>query len=369
LNSGFKILLLPLSFLYGLITLFRNVLYTCGVFKVTRFDVNTIGVGNLAMGGAGKTPLVEYFIRLLKKDFKVSVLSRGYKRKTRGFVLADNNSTASDIGDEPLIYKSKYDVQVAVDNKRVNGVKNLISLKVKPPDVILLDDVFQHRAIKCGLNIVVSDYNNPFFSDHMFPYGTLREYKRGIRRADVIIISKTPDSISPIEIRNIIKDVKPGAHQRLFFSYLKYGELYAINNIDSKIDTLKELYKLTVVSFAGIANATPMINYLKEYANDVKHLPFNDHHNYSVRDLFEIERFYLSLEGEHKILVTTEKDFMRLQNEETKEMALKMNIFILPVEVTFKDCEEEFNELILAYVRSTKISNNKYASSHNPSGY
>ncbi len=360
MNPGLKILLSPIAFIYGVITLLRNRLYDGGFLKVTRFDVHTIGVGNLSVGGAGKTPLVEYLIKLLRQEEpKLATLSRGYKRKTSGFLIADENSTAEDIGDEPLIYKYKYNVQVAVDGNRVNGVKKLIANQ-NSPKVILLDDVFQHRAIRCGLNIVVSDYNNLYFNDTMLPAGTLREFKSGIIRADLIIITKTPERTSPVDIRNIIKDVNPKAHQQVFFSYLKYGELYSITNINDKIDTLNDLFRFRIISFAGIANAQPMVNYLKEYAADVKHLPFSDHHEFSIKDLEDIERYYNSFEGGNKILVTTEKDFMRLKNKHIWPIAQRMNIYVLPVEVTFKDKEEEFNQTILKYVRANRIYHQKY---------
>lgn len=361
-NKLVKILLLPIAYLYGLITLLRNVLYDWRVLREKRFDVHSIGVGNLAVGGAGKTPLVEYLIRLLlKENFSIATLSRGYKRKTHGFVLADDNSTAEDIGDEPLIYKSKYKVQVAVDAFRVNGMKNLLALGEKAPKVILLDDVFQHRALKCGLSIVVTEYHNLFYNDVMLPSGTLREFKMGINRADIIVVTKTPDRTSPIDIRNILKDINPKAHQRLFFSYLKYGELYSIHNPTDTIDTLNDLYRFRVISFAGIANAEPMVNYLKEYSAETRHLPFPDHHDYSLKDLEDIEKYYNSFEGGNKILVTTEKDLMRLKNPQLWDVAKRMNIYVLPVDVTFKDKEAEFNELVMKYVRTNRIYHEKYS--------
>lgn len=361
MNNGLKILLLPISYLYGVITFLRNSLYDWRILKEKKFDVHTIGVGNLAVGGAGKTPLVEYLIRLLLNEQpNIATLSRGYKRKTSGFILADESSTAEDIGDEPLIYKTKYPVRVAVDASRANGIKNLLALGKEAPKIILLDDVFQHRSVRCGLNIVVSDYHNLYFNDLMLPSGTLREFKSGIVRADIIIISKTPDKTSPVEIRNILKDVNPKAHQRVFFSYLKYGELFSIHNTQDKLDTLNDLFRFRVISFAGIANAQPMVNYLKEYAAETRHLPFPDHHEYSLKDLEDIERYYESFEGSNKILVTTEKDLMRLKNDAVWDIAKRMNIYILPVEVNFKDKEEEINGLILNYVRTNRIYHQKY---------
>lgn len=362
MNNGIKILLFPIAILYGIITLIRNRLYDWHFLPEKKFDVHTIGVGNLAVGGAGKTPLVEYLIRFLtKEEPRIATLSRGYKRKTSGYVLADNTSTAEEIGDEPLIYKTKYKVSVAVDASRVNGVKNLCKLEYDAPKIILLDDVFQHRAIKCGLNLVVSDYNNLYVHDHMLPAGTLREFKSGINRADIIIVSKTPERTSPVEIRAILKDINPKAHQQVFFSYLKYGELYSISNFNEKIDTLNDLYRYRIISFAGIANADPMVNYLKEYSAELRHVSFDDHHEYSLKDLEDIGRYYDSFEGGNKLLVTTEKDLMRLKNKLTWEIAQRMNIYILPVEVTFKDKEEEFNESILKYVRTNRIHHQKYS--------
>lgn len=361
MNTGLKILLLPFAVIYGFITAFRNWLYDWHFLKQKKFDIHTIGVGNLAVGGAGKTPMVEYLIKLLRTEgVRLATLSRGYKRKTSGFLLADKDSTAEDIGDEPLMYKYKYDIQVAVDGNRVRGVKKLLTSET-PPKIILLDDVFQHRAIKCGLNIVVSDFNKLFFEDVMLPSGTLREFKGGIKRADVIVISKTPERTSPVEIRNVIKDIKPLAHQKVFFSYIKYGELFSISNSSEKIDTLKDLFRFRIIAFTGIANAAPMINYLKEYAADVKHLPFEDHQEYTPKHLQDIERYYHSLQGGNKLLVTTEKDLMRLKNNSIWHIAERMNIFVLPIEITFKDKEEEFNNLILKYVRTNRIHHQKYS--------
>lgn len=362
MNNGLKIALYPLAFLYGMVTLFRNRLYDWHFLKEKKFDIHTIGVGNLAVGGAGKTPMIEYLIKLLQNEkVNVATLSRGYKRKTSGFVLATKNSSAEEIGDEPLIFKTKYDLEVAVDANRVNGIKQLMKLEPQAPKVILLDDSFQHRSLKCGLTILVSDYYNLYFKDHMLPSGTLREFKGGVIRADIIIVSKTPEKTSPVEIRTILKDIHPKAHQRVFFSYLKYGELYEVNNPDHKLDTLNDLFRYKVISFAGIANADPMVSYLKEYAAEIRHLPFADHYEYSPKDLEDIERYYQSFEGGNKILVTTEKDLMRLKNPNVWQIAQRMNIYILPVETAFKDKETEFNELIFKYVRTNRIQYEKYS--------
>lgn len=361
MNQGLKIALMPLAWVYGFITAIRNYFYDWRLLTEHRFEKHTIGVGNLAVGGAGKTPLVEYLIRLLMNENKsVATLSRGYKRKSKGFVLATDESTADDIGDEPLIYKTKYQVTVAVDANRVNGIKKLMGVP-NAADVIVLDDVFQHRAVRTGLNILVSDYHNLFFKDVMLPAGTLREYTKGMNRADVIIVSKTPDRITPIELRNIVKDIKPLPHQQVFFSYLQYGELYAINNPNDTLSTLNDLYRYTVISFTGIANAEPMVNYLKEYAGDCKHLPFDDHHAFIAKDLEDIQRYYDTFQNGSKVLVTTEKDLMRLRHPDVWHIASSMNIYILPVEVTFRDKTNEFDNLIHTYVHRNKFHHEKYS--------
>jgi tetraacyldisaccharide 4'-kinase len=353
--------LYPLSLIYGLVVFVRNKLFDTGILKEYKPDIHTIGVGNLAVGGAGKTPLVEYLIKLLlQNEFKLATLSRGYKRKTSGYILADPSSTADDIGDEPLIYKTKYPIEVAVDANRLNGVKKLAALEQKP-NVILLDDVFQHRYIRCGLNIVVSDFSHPFFSDHLLPYGTLREQKIGLVRADIVIISKTPERTTPIELRNVLKDVKAGPHQQVFFSYLKYGDLYSITDPLLKLEVEKELFKFHVMALTGIANATPMITYLKEFANEVYHFPFDDHHEYIPKELEDIQRYYEQINKTYKIIITTEKDLMRLKNSNIWPIVKNMNMFVLPVEVSFKDKEEEFNQIILKYARTNRFHHKKYS--------
>lgn len=355
-----KIPLLPLALIYGIAVYFRNRLYDLGFIKAYSPQKHTICVGNLSVGGSGKTPHVDYLIRLLKNEYKVATLSRGYKRKTTGFIIADDKSTSADIGDEPLLYKTNHpDITVSVEGNRVKAVKKLTALEGSP-DVILLDDAFQHRPIKCGLNILISEFDNLYFNDFLLPYGRLREGKGGAHRADIIIISKTPEKTTPVEIRNVVKDVKALPHQHVFFSYLKYGELYSISNAEEKISTLNDLFRYRLVVFTGIANAEPMITYLKEYSAGVSHLPFGDHHDFTETDINNIQKYYEGFEGGNKLLVTTEKDLMRLKQPGIWAIAERMNIFVLPVEVTFKDKTEEFNEIILKYVRTNRIYHQKY---------
>ncbi|MBK7667090.1 MAG: tetraacyldisaccharide 4'-kinase [Sphingobacteriaceae bacterium] len=341
--------------MFGLVTFIRNRLYDLGFIKSHHPLKHTICVGNLSVGGSGKTPHVEYLINLLKSEYTLATLSRGYKRKTSGYIIANDKSTAEDIGDEPLLYKTKHpDLTVCVEVNRVKGVKKLAEHEPSP-HVIILDDAFQHRPIKCGLNIVVSEYENLYYNDFLMPVGRLRESKSGMHRADIIVISKTPEKTTPVEIRNVLKDVKPLPHQHVFFSYLKYGDLYSISNINETVNTLQDLFRFRLIVFTGIANPSPMITYLKEYSAGVSHLPFDDHHDYTVADIANIQKYYESFEGGNKLIVTTEKDLMRLKTPEIWAIAERMNIFVLPVEVTFKDKAEEFNEIMLKDVRTNRI--------------
>lgn len=356
-----KIFFFPFALLFGIVTAFRNTLYNWQILKSKTFDIHTICVGNLAVGGTGKTPHVEYLIRLLKDDFKIATLSRGYKRKTSGFIIASDSSTSSEIGDEPLQYKTKYpDITVSVDSRRVRGVTKLMEYQ-NQLKVVILDDAFQHRAIKCELNMVVSEYNNLYIHDMLMPSGYLRESKSGIERADIIIVSKTPENASAIDIRNIIKDLKPAAHQKLFFSWIKYGELIGFNNPHETIDTLNDLFRYRIIVFTGIANPEPMVTYLKEYASGIKHISFSDHHQFTEENIQHIKSELNSIEGGNKIVVTTEKDAMRLKDGHINELVNTLPLYVLPIEVDFKDKTQEFNETILQYVKTNKFYHKKYS--------
>ncbi len=356
-----KILLFPFAVIYGIITSLRNLLYDWKFLKSKSVDIHTICVGNLAVGGTGKTPHVEYLINILQNDFKIAILSRGYKRKTSGFIQATNLSTAFDIGDEPLQYKTKNpQLEVCVDANRVNGIKKILEFP-EPPKVVILDDAFQHRALNCELKIVISEYNNLYLNDCMMPAGYLRESKKGIERADIIIVSKTPDKTTAIEIRNVIKDLKPLAHQQLFFTWLKYAELKGFQNPTDTIDTLNDLFRYRIVAFTGIGNPQPMITYLKEYASDVKHIQFPDHHRFTIQDIADVRAQLDAIEGGNKIVVTTEKDAMRLRGTDLQDIANTLPLYVLPIEVDFKDKTQEFNDTIINYVRTNKFYHKKYS--------
>lgn len=343
------ILLYPFSLIYGVITFFRNKLYDWSLFKSKEFDFPVIVVGNLNVGGVGKTPHIEYLIRLLN-HYKLATLSRGYKRDTKGFYLANNTSTACEVGDEPLQFKSKFnDIVVAVDEKRVRGIQ---TIKNKFPDtqIILLDDAYQHRAVKPGINILVTDYSRLYINDTTLPSGRLREWSMGSNRADIIIVSKTPDVLSPIDIRRIKEDLKPKPYQEIFFSYTKYKELQAFTPFAKTID-LNEEKNNTVLLVTGIAKPDSLYYYLKLRYNSVEHIKYEDHHPFSAKDLDHIKNEFAQLYGKNKIIITTEKDIMRLSLPEIFNELKELPIFYIPIEICFHgNDQEEFDTKILKYV-------------------
>lgn len=318
----------------------------------------------MCAGGSGKTPHVEYLINLLKKEYKVATLSRGYKRKTNGFVLADKNATADTIGDEPMIFHTRHeDIQVAVDGNRVRGIETLLRESTSP-DVIILDDAFQHRAVKAGLNILLTDYSDLYIHDTYLPAGYLRESKANSMRADIIIVTKTPDKATNVDLKSVIKDIKPFPYQHLFFSYLKYGNLYHFAKPAEIIKPALELFKYNVLLFSGIANPKPLHTFVKEYANDTEVKVFPDHHNYSASDIDQLITSFENISGENKLLITTEKDAVKFITAPFAERIKNLPLFVLPVEIDLRSKTDEFNELILKYARANKIYHRKYSESN-----
>jgi tetraacyldisaccharide 4'-kinase len=359
LRDLLRILLFPFSLVYGGVTWLRNTLYDTKVFKQTTFDeVKTICVGNLIAGGAGKTPHTEYILRILQKEQSVATLSRGYKRKTSGFLVVEQDTTPEQSGDEPLQIKQKFpSAFVAVDENRVKGVKRILTQK--NADVILLDDAFQHRKIKCGLNILLTEYDNLFSNDELLPAGRLRESKKGYLRADIVIVTKTPEYATPIDLRGVMKEINVRPYQNLYFSYIKYAHPYNLFDKKETINIPMHLFNCNVLLVTGIANPKPMLTYVKEYAEDVVHKAFPDHHRFTSDDILSVKQAYDQIENENKIIMTTEKDATRLISfsEEFKDVS----IFVLPIEIDFKTKTEEFNEQIIKYVRANKIHHRKYS--------
>jgi tetraacyldisaccharide 4'-kinase len=331
-------LLYPISLLYGLITNLRNYLYENGIFESNQFDTPTIIVGNLSVGGTGKTPQIEYLIRLLKNNFKVAVLSRGYKRKSEGFMVADNTVDAEIIGDEPFQYFKKFDkIIVSVDADRSNGIEQLEFLK-NPPEVILLDDAFQHRKVKGGLNILLTSYSNLYVNDFMLPTGNLRENKKGARRAEIIIVTKCPSDLSEKEQKKIIKKLRPTIYQNVFFTYIEYD---TILKGDNSIN-ISELNNKEVILVTGIANSTPLVKHLHNEGIIFKHLEYGDHHNFTDKDLEKIK----TIQSNNKVVLTTEKDYVRIFDKLKK-------LYYLPIETKFINRKSDFDNIIKKYVEQS----------------
>jgi len=311
-------ILFPLAFLYWLITFIRNWLYDKGIFKSSSFDIPIIAVGNLSVGGTGKTPQIEYLIRLLSDNYKVAVLSRGYKRTTEGFILADKNATASSIGDEPFQFYSKFpNIQVAVDANRKNGIENLLQLP-KKPDVILLDDAFQHRKVKAGFYILLTAYDDLFCDDYILPFGNLREPSSGKKRADMIIVTKCPNDLSELTQQKIREKLK--VKQQVFFTTIQYDDYVFGNECQLLVSEIQSESKVLV---AGIAKPKLFFDFLKNEEDET--LVFPDHHHFSKQDCEQI----LAKANGRKI-ITTEKDFVRLNG-----LLPKAQLFYLPIKSTF----------------------------------
>lgn len=342
-----KVLLSPLSLLYGVITGARNFLFRTGLLKSRHFKVPIICVGNITVGGTGKTPHTEMLIAELKKEFRVACLSRGYKRKTSGFVLATADSTAREIGDEPKQIKQKFpDIIVACDSKRVRGIEKLMALP-EPPEVIVLDDAFQHRYVQADKNIVLMDYNRPVYQDMLLPAGRLRENMTALKRADYIICTKCPAQLLPIERRIVSKHLKIKPYQQLFFTTQTYGSIRQLGGETASIAPGKSS---TILCVTGIAQPAPYIAYLKTLAAKVVALPFADHHDFSERNIKEIERKFEEISSREKYIFTTEKDAVRLQEMKLPNN-LKRHIYYVPVTPAFLQREDILLHEISEYVR------------------
>ncbi|MDO9512818.1 MAG: tetraacyldisaccharide 4'-kinase [Bacteroidales bacterium] len=333
-----SVLLYPFGLFYGLIMAIRNLLYDFRIIKSHEFDFPVISVGNLTMGGTGKTPHVEYLIRKLSKSHHIAIISRGYGRKTRGFILADNNSSCGEIGDEPLQYVRKFkNITVAVDENRVKGIRKLKSLKPEI-DIIICDDAFQHRRLKAGLSILLTDFHLPFNKNYVFPAGNLREFRSGYKRSDIIIVTKT-ERVMPILLRKIvIQEISPLPHQQLFFSHVTYGQLIPITE---EANNFRIVSNLNVVLFTGISNPYPLERHLTEGGNKIEHIQFRDHHSYSVSDMHRIVNLYKTMLGGNKVIITTEKDAMRLLKTKLIEILNDLPVYYLPIEIKLHRPYEE----------------------------
>ena len=351
------IFLYPLSWIYGLVVYLRNQMYDLGIFKTREFEIPVISIGNITVGGTGKTPQVEYLVELLKDKYEVSTLSRGYKRKTKGFRLVETTSTAIEVGDEPLQIKNHYPmITVSVCENRVTGVEKLLSVSnPKIPDVVILDDAFQHRKITAGINILLIDYNRQISKDTLLPAGLLREGVAQMRRANIIVFTKCPNEVTPIMRRIQQKEVRLKPYQSLFFTTLKHGNIKPVfdgSELDQSFYTDKSW---SMLMLTGIASPNIMLNHLKQYSKKVEIFSFPDHYYFSKNDIIAVMQKFDALNNNRKIIVTTEKDVMRIKDMTDLPEEFKHNLYYLPVKVKFLDeGENEFNKKILNYVGENK---------------
>jgi tetraacyldisaccharide 4'-kinase len=336
----FRFLLFPFAILYDFVTSIRNFFFDTRVFSQTSFKTPVIVVGNLSVGGTGKTPQIEYLIRLLKDNYQTAVLSRGYGRKTKEFILLNDTHLAIDVGDEPLQYFKKFkNVDIAVDVNRVAGVKSLIANNT--PDVILLDDAFQHRKVKGSFYVLLTKFDDLFVDDFLLPTGGLRESRQGAKRADIILVTKCPEKLSK-DAQDFIKQKLLQFHKKVFFTSI----LYADTLLGSMEIATSKLKNFEVLLITGIANPAPLKNYLKSLNVQFQHLEFSDHHHFSDKEIERIENKFKEMPSS-KIIITTEKDYVRLRDK-------IQDISYLPIETTFLNNENEaFNTLIKSHLKET----------------
>ena len=354
--EAFRFLLFPFALLYGLVVRARNFLFNIKLLPSERFDIPVISVGNLIAGGSGKTPMVEYLVRLLGENSTIATLSRGYKRKTRGFRLAGENETVETLGDEPLQYHQKFDLlHVAVCEKRREGIRELLK-NVDGLEVVILDDAFQHRFVNPKLSILVTDYFKLYHRDWLLPYGRLREPISGRKRADIIVVTKTPRIFSPIVRKQLIEDIKPYPGQLVCFSYINYLPFQPVYQGHCDFSAMTEsVYSIIMVS--GIGNPGPMEEYLRRYCTDLELMEFPDHHQFVEKDLLILKDKFKYLPTKRKIIVTTEKDAKRLQNEEAEAILGDLPIFYTPITFEFHPADKQlFDQAILAAASKSKSS-------------
>lgn len=338
------VLLYPISKIYGCVVAIRNAMFNRGIFlKQHEADVPVIVVGNISVGGAGKTPHTEYIVSRLCRNYKIGVLSRGYKRKTKGFILATSNSHVDDIGDEAYqIYQKyrNYGVNVAVCENRVKGIAELRRL-VPDINLVVLDDAFQHRYIKPTISVVLMEYNRPAFNDHLLPFGRLREPMSSLNRADMVVVTKCPDEMKPMETRIFKTKLNLFPYQKLFFSGYKYLPIEPVFPGDVPTVTRLKITDLTsndaILSVTGVANPKPFILYLKSFNAKVRIKRYGDHHRFTQTDMQSIFDKFTTMSGERKIIITTEKDAVRIKSNPYFPPELRASTYYMPISVTFSD--------------------------------
>lgn len=346
--------LLPLSYLYGMGVSLRNQFFEMGVLKEKSYNIPIISVGNITVGGTGKTPMAEYLIRLLHNEFRVGVVSRGYKRLSKGFVLADSKTSPEKIGDEPYQIKKKFeDVTVAVDKNRRRAIEKLTNKESEQNvEVIILDDAFQHRYVKPGINILLVDYHRMVCEDSLLPAGRLREPVTSMYRAGIVVVTKCPPQMNPMEFRVIKKQLKLYPFQRLYYAAVKYNDMQQL--FGNKSRSLKSLQvNEHVLLLSGIATPEQMRADLEQYTKNIVALSFPDHHYFTAQDVKKINAAFAALPAP-KFIVVTEKDAVRMHSLGLSK-DVRASVYVLPIEVSImQDKEKEFNENILSYVRKNK---------------
>jgi tetraacyldisaccharide 4'-kinase len=327
--SKLRKILFPISIIYDLVTSLRNFFYDKGIFKSKSYAIPVLAVGNLSVGGTGKSPMIEYLIRLLKNEGRLATLSRGYRRKTRGFILANSKTTAMEIGDEPMQFYTKFnDISVTVDEDRQHGISQL--LQIVKPDLILLDDAYQHRKVNAGFYVLLTKFDDLYVDDLLLPAGNLRESKRGASRADVIIVTKCPPNLS-LECQNEISN-KLNVKQKIYFTTIGYSDkIEGVKNV-----SLKALQSINFTLVTGIANPKYLVGHLENEQLDFEHIAFKDHHNFTNKEIEMLSK--------KELIVTTEKDFMRLKDQLS-------NVSYLPILTEFISKESDFKNTILSYIK------------------
>ena len=324
--QSFRFLLFPFSILYAGVVKLRHLFYDRKWFSSVQFNLPVISVGNLSVGGTGKSPMIEYLVQLLKDDYKPAIVSRGYKRRTKGYVLANDKITALEIGDEPMQFKLHFpDVPVAVCERRIEAIPQLLQ-DCPDTSVVLLDDAYQHREIVPSLSILLTDYNNLFTRDFTLPTGDLRDLRSAYKRADLIVVTKCPPDLYDRQMKNIEEEIKPYAHQQVLFATFEYEKLYSLSNPDLKKELLPETGVLLVT---GIANPKPLKQYLQKQENGYEFLSFPDHHIFTIEDFRMMKKKFEQMKEKDKIIITTEKDAVRLFK--FKDELHAVPIFVLPV--------------------------------------
>ncbi|MDH6534590.1 tetraacyldisaccharide 4'-kinase [Parabacteroides sp. 52] len=349
-----KYYLAPFAFFYGLGVRLRNQLFNWGILPVERYPVPVICIGNLTVGGTGKTPHTEYLIRMLQKRYKIAVLSRGYKRKSSGYLLATTESTSEDIGDEPYQIKRKFPhILLAVDSDRRRGIRNLLALpEEKKPEVILLDDGFQHRYVKPSLSILLTDYHRLFYYDKLLPVGRLREHADAVRRTDIVIVTKCEKDLKPIEYRIIEDDLKLFAHQELFFTRVIYDDLKPVFP-EASPRVLRDIRRNDdVLVISGIASSAPFVEEISRYSKKVTAINYPDHHSFEKQDIQKLRSLFDKMTSTEKLIIVTEKDAARLLNNPYMPEEWKPVLYALPITVTFCGKRETlFDQIILKHIK------------------